>query len=83
MADTNSPKTNNVAWPPAGFLSEVQAAARMGVSQKTLTVWKAKGQFGYAGELMRAPCGRRWRLYAVAGGDWEHIAMKREVGGPI
>jgi predicted site-specific integrase-resolvase len=71
------------AFPPAGFLSEVQAAARMGISPKTLAVWKANGQFGYAGELVLAPNGRWWRLYAMVEVDRAHEAMKRAAGDPI
>jgi hypothetical protein len=70
-------RRDTAAFPPAGFLSEVQAAARMGISPKTLAVWKAKGQFGYAGELILAPNGRWWRLYAAVEVDRAHQAMKR------
>lgn len=67
-------------WPPEGFLSEVEAAKRMGVTDRTLKRWQRLGQFGYAGELRRSPTGKTWRLYSVEELDRAHEAMKHAVG---
>jgi DNA-binding transcriptional MerR regulator len=70
-------------WPPAGWVTEVGAAKRMGASDATLRAWQRKGLFGYAGQRVQAPDNRWWRLYAVSEVDRAHQAMKRAAGEPI
>jgi predicted site-specific integrase-resolvase len=83
MAEVHSSEISDAAWPPAGFLTEAQAAARMGISDATLRAWLRKGRFGYAGGLMPAPNGRSRRVYAVAEVDRAYRAMKRAAGDAI
>ena len=52
----------------------------LGISDATLRHWLKKGQFGYGGELVLSPTGKRWRLYAVAELERAHQAMKRAAG---
>jgi hypothetical protein len=69
------------AWPPVGWVSEADAARRMGISPATLRVWRTTGRFGYAGERVLHD-GKWWRIFAVAEVDAAHAAMKRAEGDP-
>lgn len=83
MAEANSSNANNAIWPPAGYLNEIKAAARMGISDATLRAWQRKGQFLYAGQLMPSPYGRKFRVYGVAEVDRAYQAMKQAAGDVI
>ena len=83
LADLAVGGTAVAAWPPVGWVTEVEAAKRMGISDATLRAWQRKGRFGYAGERVQAPDTRWWRLYAVAEVDRAHRAMRRDEGDPV
>ena len=60
LADPAEGGTAVAAWPPVGWVTEVEAARRMGISDATLRAWQRKGRFGYAGERVQAS-DNRWR----------------------
>lgn len=73
--------TDNVdqGFPPAGFLSRDQAAARLGVNPRTLREWVADGSLPYAGLLVLAPNSRQVRVYELAALDAAREQMRTAV----
>lgn len=63
-------------WPPAGWVGQGGAAARLAVNERTLREWIADGRLGYAGEKRQGPGGRWYRLFDVASLDRAHEAMQ-------
>ena len=68
------------AWPPAGWLTNRQTAARLGVGLDTLVApWKYRDTLKAAARTVRMPAGGRCNLYPAE--VVERIAAEREAAG--